>query len=153
MLSSVPRTGPASKQAADTKLSRDDVTDLKGTAVWGEPFVGVEVVTLDERGEGALPARPLPSPKQPTPHQVALHNLTHLPYQPWCTICVACRKPNQHHRHSHSERHIPLMVADYAFVRNKGDDVLVPLLIGRLYPIQDLFRLRRAQLRGAPNDQ
>ena len=120
--------------SSSTGLEVDDVVDLKGTAVLGEPIVGEEVVTFDERGPGALSARPLPSPKQPTPAQVALHNLTHLPYEDWCTICVSCRRPNDHHRHQKVERLQPLMVADYAFVRNRGDDELVPLLIGRLYP-------------------
>ena len=48
-------------------LAEDDVVDLKGVAVLGDPVVGVEVVTLDERGPGALRVRPLPSPQEPTP--------------------------------------------------------------------------------------
>ena len=121
------------------KLDADNVVDLKGSAALGEPIVGVEVITLDERGQGALPARPLPAPKQPAPEQVALHNLTRLPFADWCTVCVACRRPNNHHRIQRGERHRPLFVADYAFVRNRGDDQLVPLLIGRLNPFGVYF--------------
>ena len=48
-------------------------------------------------------------------------------------MCVACRRPNSHHRLQKDDRNQPLMVADDAFVRNRGDDQLVPLLIDRLY--------------------
>ena len=62
----------------------DEAIDLKKAAVLGEPIVGVEAITLDHRGRGALPARPLPSPKEPTQAAIDRHNLTHLPYEPWC---------------------------------------------------------------------
>ena len=105
----------------DAGLEADDVVELKGTAVWGEPIVGAEVVMYDERGQGALQARALPSPKQPTPAQIALHNLTHLPYADWCWICVASRRPNHHHRLClDKDRLQPLLVADYAFVAVEG---------------------------------
>ena len=48
---------------AKTGMLADDVIDLKGTAVLGEPIVGIEVVTLDERGPGALQATQSPAPK------------------------------------------------------------------------------------------
>ena len=137
-------TAPAESKIGGTKvevgLAADDVVDLKGTAVLGEPIVGIEVVTHDERGQGALAARPLPTPKQPTPAQIAQHNLTHLPYADWCWICVSCRRPNDHHRARLAQDRLqPLLVADYAFVRNKGDDTLVPLLVARLYPFGVYF--------------
>ena len=88
MVTSVPSSADEPDKPAKEAgvLEADDVIDLKGTAILGEPIVGTEVVTLDERGQGALPARALPSPKQPTPAQVALHNLTRLPYEEWCTV-------------------------------------------------------------------
>ena len=63
----------------------DFVADLKDVAVLGEPIVGIEVVTLDEKGPGALQARALPSPNEPTPAARAAHNLTHAKYEDWCT--------------------------------------------------------------------
>ena len=39
-------------------------------------------------------ARGLRQPQQPTPQQIAEHNLTHLPYRNWCPICVQ-RTPRQ----------------------------------------------------------
>ena len=48
---------------------------------------------------------------------------------------MACRRPNDHHRvKAHDDRVQPLLVGDYAFVRNTGDDVLVPVLVVRLKP-------------------
>ena len=92
-------------------MLNDDVEDLKGVAVVGDPIVGVEVVTLDERGQGARSPRLLPSPKEPTPAARAIHNLTHMPYEAWCPCCVACRRPNSHHRlHAVDDHSQPLRV-------------------------------------------
>ena len=52
-------------------------------AMAGEPIVGVERVVYDEStGPGALAARPLASPKSMSAAQRAIHDLTHLPYDP-----------------------------------------------------------------------
>ena len=106
------------------------VVDLSKEAVLGEPIVGVEVVTLDSQGQGALPARALPSPKEPTQAERDRHNLTHLPFCLWCPICIACRRPNNHHRllQDHS-REVPLLAGDYGFIRNAGDESLVCVLV------------------------
>ena len=48
----------------DHLVDDDVVRDLKGTAILGDPIVGTEIITYDERGPGALAASPLPSPKR-----------------------------------------------------------------------------------------
>ena len=58
-------TGPS--EAVGGEVDDDYVLDPKGIAILGDPIVGVEVVTLDERGPGALAARALASPNEPTP--------------------------------------------------------------------------------------
>ena len=94
------------------------------------------MVTLDERGQGALPFKMLPSPKEPTQAQRERHNICHWPYESWCPVCVATRRPNDHHRTClRTDREVPLLVADYAFVRNSNDDALVCVLIARLKPL------------------
>ena len=119
----------------------DEVVDLKRAAVLGDPIVGVEAITYDDaHGKGALPARPLPSPREPSQAEIDRHNLTHLPFCSWCPICVACRRPNDHHRLvKDSPRQVPLLVGDYCFVRNMGDDSLVPVLVLKLYPFGLFF--------------
>ena len=51
-------------------------------ALLAEPIVGVERVIMDANGQGALPADPVPSPRPMTPGQKAIHDLTHLPFDP-----------------------------------------------------------------------
>ena len=88
--------------------------DVSKVAVLGEPVVGIEMVTLDERGPGARPFKILPSPKQPTQAQIDRHNICHVPYEDWCPIGVATRRPNNHHRCKDldKEREVPLLVGD-----------------------------------------
>ena len=97
-----------------------------------------EVVDADT-GAATQQARGLPAPKQPSADEVARHNLTHLPYRSWCPHCVACRKPNRHHRsQTHQERSVPVFCADYCFVRQPNEDLLTGL-VGRLYPSRAVF--------------
>ena len=99
---------------------QDEVVDLPEVAVLGDKIVGVDVVTYDEHGPGVLPVKPLPSPQEPTPAERERHNVSgHIKYASWCPMCVACRRPNDHHRlQLHDDRTIPLLVGDGAFIRN-----------------------------------
>ena len=118
----------------------DVVVDISKVAVLGDLIVGTEAVTFDERGQGARQPRALPSPREPTPAERAIHYLTHLPFASWCPICVAARRPNNHHRLLRDfSRTIPLLVGDYGFIRNSGDDQLMCVLILKLYPFGVLF--------------
>ena len=101
-----------------------------------DAIVGTDRVVYDDiTGSGALPARPLPSPKGMTAANRAVHDLTHLPYEPSCEICVSCRRPNSHHRTvSKSERSVPLLVGDYAFPKHSDDVEPLTVLVVRVYP-------------------
>ena len=81
----------------------------------------------------------LPSPDQPTARDIELHNLSHMPYRSWCPFCVAGRRNNSGHRTTKSVRKIPLIVADYAAVRNQRDQDLLSFLVVRLYPQRVTF--------------
>ena len=78
-------------------------------AMMGEPRIGVERVVYDDStGHGALKAQPLSSPKGMSAAQRAIHDLTHMPYDPSCEVCVSCRRPNSPHGlEKTSERTIP----------------------------------------------
>ena len=132
----LPQT-PGGKVAGGEVASLDDgVHDLRGVVVLGEPIVGTEVVTLDGRGPGALPATPLPAPKEPTPAQRERHNVKHVPCEEWCPYCVACRRPIRQHRLKGPDCEMqPLLSGEYDFVCNTGDDQLVPVLVVRLKPL------------------
>ena len=63
-----------------------------GTTEFDEDFeLGLELPTL--RGK---PARGLSAPSEPTQKERELHDLTHVPYQPWCTMCVRAKGRADH---------------------------------------------------------
>ena len=113
----------------------DEVVD-NTKALINDPIVGVDRVVLDDKtGPGALDARPLPSPKGMTPARRAIHDITHLPYDPSCEVCVACRRPNTHHTSlPNAERAVPLMVGDYCFPKHSDDAEPLTVLVIRIYP-------------------
>ena len=75
------------------------------------------------------------SPKQPSAQDIAMHNLTHFPYRDWCPHCVASRRPNTPHRsRALEERKIPLVVADYCYLRDSKDQDLATCLVVGVYP-------------------
>ena len=112
----------------------DEVIDPKDVLI-GDRIVGVEHVTYDGHNPGAIEIEPMTTPPQMTPTQWAKHSITHLPYHPGCSICRACKRPNNGHMKTHeAERSIPLLVGDYAFCRDSKDESLATLLILRLLP-------------------
>ena len=86
-------------------------------------------------------AQSLPEPHVPTKSEIAAHNVTHLPYRSWCPHCVAARRPNTGHRSSASSstNALPLIVADYCYIRDIKDEALATVLVAELYPSQALF--------------
>ena len=109
-------------------------------AVMDDPIVGMDRVTYDETtGHGALSAKPLSSPKGMTAAQRAVHDLTHLPYEPGCEICASTRRPNTPHRSLKSERLIPLLVGDYCFPKHSGDGDPLTVLVIKVYPYKLFF--------------
>ena len=82
----------------------------------------------------------IPSPGQPTANEVALHWLTHLPYRSWCRWCVSAKRQNApHHSLPGHSREVPLLVADYCFVRDSRDEDVLTCFVGRLYPSRTLI--------------
>ena len=131
-----PLVGALGNQQVVEGVSDDEeIVDTK-FAVLGEPIVGIErVVYDDETGSGALPARPLTSPRSMSAAKRAIHDMTHLPYDPGCEICVACRRPNTQHRTlKDSERTVPLMVGDYCFPKHSDDAEPLTCLVVRVRP-------------------
>lgn len=108
-------------------------------AMLDDPIVGVEVIS-DEQGPGARRARPLPVPKPMSPTEREIHDLTHLPMDLRCEICRLTRGLNAQHRATSEEtRVIPLLVADYCFVKYNNSPALRTILVMRLYPYRLFF--------------
>ena len=120
-------------QHSQTHKEEEEV-DMK-LALLDEPIVGVEQVIHDAHGPGALKPRALPSPKPMTAAQKAIRDLSHLPHDPACPICAAGRGLNLPHQVSNEHlRIIPLLVADYCFIKFAGDSSLQTVLVMRLHP-------------------
>ena len=71
--------------------------------------------------------------RKPSRKVVQDHNVTHLPYAPWCEICVQTRASNHPHRRAstHDEHHtMPKVYFDYGFFRSRIGSKLVPFLVG-----------------------
>ena len=110
-------------------------------ALMGEPIIGMDRMVYDDAtGSGAIPARPLSSPKAMSAAQRAIHDLTHLPYDPGCEICASTRRPNTHHQSvKSSERDVPLLVGDYCFPKHSDDSEPIICLVIKVYPYKPFF--------------
>ena len=119
----------------------EPTVDISKYAVCNDPIVGVDVVTHDHRGSGALAAKPLPAPRAPTPAARRRHNLTHLPPEDWCPFCRGARKANLPHRKvsRRTGREVPLLCGDDCHVRNTQDDDLASILVLKLFPVGMFF--------------
>ena len=103
-------------------------------AMLGESIGGVEVA-FDQHGTGARPACPLPVPKTMSPAQRELRDPTHQPHDDGCEICRATRGLNAKHvTSSERMRVIPLLVADYCFLRWSISTVMRTVLVMRVFP-------------------
>ena len=137
LICAMPMGKPLEEQGAMVGEPAASPVDLdaadEGLAVFNEPIVGFEKV--GDHNLEVKRAKGLPSPKEPSASEVEQHNLTgHIKFESWCPFCVSCRKPNDHHRASASDRALPLIVADYCFLRDEGDTEGITVLVLKVYP-------------------
>ena len=81
-------------------------------------------LNLEESPEEPV-VRAVRDPGQPTREEREHHELTHLPFRPWCEHCVAGRAPNDPHPRRAPQEHEgpPRVSVDYGFVGERaGDD-------------------------------
>ena len=71
-------------------------------------------------------ARGLRQPHQPTPQQIAEHNLTHLPYRNWCPICVQGKGRQDIYKKQQSRQ--PVIQVDFAYIKSQQDPTTIPVL-------------------------
>ena len=71
---------------------------------------------------------------RPSEAEQAAHELTHLPFQAWCELCVQARAKDMPHR-SLEEGGMPVLQLDYTFMSTSDPaDRLQPVLIGFVKP-------------------
>ena len=113
----------------DDEISDNDVQSEKENSESSEQEFDVED-TPEE-----IKIKRVPNPADPTPAERERHNATHLPYRPWCSICVKANgKEDPHYRQVKSELQsgIPEAAMDYASLcetRDKSDKIR--LMIGK----------------------
>ena len=61
------------------------------------------------------------TPKEPTPQEKELHDLTHIPYQSWCPICVKAKARGTYHKQHYDRK--PVIQVDYSFLTGKTTKV------------------------------
>ena len=72
----------------------------------------------------------VPAPDEPTSDERRHHRLTHLPYQPWCNICVRARgRENRHVSRSQNQPGTPVIQCDCCFLKTEEDAPMVRVLV------------------------
>ena len=123
--------GPDDDGAEDAVPSRD-VADPSEVRIDDSDDCHGQMIGQQPRG--------MPAPVQPSPEEIALHWLTHIPYRSWCKWCVAAKRANSPHcAMPASSRDVPLFVVDYCYLRDGRDEDLLTCLVGRLYPSRALI--------------
>ena len=87
-----------------------------------------EYITEDEDiQQSALPAKGIKAPQQPTEQERKEHNLTHLPYRSWCSICVESKARANNHPQQKTSK-LPVVQCDFAYIKGIHDKQVIPVL-------------------------
>ena len=62
-------------------------------------------------------------PGMPSQEEREVHNITHLPFRPWCEFCVRGRGKDRCHRRLESEGDQAKMSVDYGFLTQRASGV------------------------------
>ena len=125
-----------SEQSSDGDMNDDqeghaeeNVDEEQQKANTHEVLTPAEIQTEDEETDPVAPeeapARVTRNPADPTPEERSRHDLTHLPYRPWCPICVEARAvEDPHYRLTEEERSQGYMqiCADYCEIGEDEND-------------------------------
>jgi hypothetical protein len=108
---------------ADEEVPELADEDFEGDAVQAEEGPVVEEDPV---------VRAIRDPGQPTPEEVAAHELTHLPFRPWCPDCVSGRAADDPHRRivRDADDGVPKVSVDYGFISSDdGEDTRAILVL------------------------
>ena len=125
--------GEPPEQSWDDLRDADVLTDDRLVEIFEAEDKG-DVVEADDDDDAQM-VRGIPPPLEPSPADIARHNINHFPYRSWCRHCLSGRRPNSHHRSSGPKkaRKTPLFCSDYGFVKDSQDEEMTTLFVGRLY--------------------
>jgi hypothetical protein len=82
-------------------------------------------------GEDRTPQKPrtFSAPVAPSPEDVLLHNLTHLPFRSWCSTCVRAKSRESHALPSSTQ---PVIQLDYSFMTSESDPTVQVTLLNAI---------------------
>ena len=63
----------------------------------------------------------LRQPKQPSKQERELHNMTHIPFQPWCVVCQEAKGRASQHKKQKASTKTSKIQLDYAYIRQPQD--------------------------------
>ena len=84
-----------------------------GTTTFVESALYPQVHIDDYVDAGRMPKGAV-TPKEPTPQERELHELTHIPYRSWCPICVRAKARGTYHTQHYDRK--PVIQVDYSFL-------------------------------------
>eukprot|EP00971_Amphidinium_carterae_P002271 44846-Amphidinium_carterae.3 len=136
--------------AQSMEIPHGMVAPAMDEAVEEEHFDMVDAKATEQEEPFAAPAS---APGEPSEADRLFHNLTHVPYQPWCSLCLRTRARDDPHRRGDVEqvkqKPVPVIQIDYCFMNQA-----VPKALKRTKgPILKRFLRRRFTKRRKSREQ
>ena len=91
----------------------------------GEDQEAGEGAEEEEEQEEEVECKVCKDPGEPSQQERDEHDVTHLPYRPWCRVCVEAKGKEDPHRRVDQERKengVPVISLDYAFMGQEGQE-------------------------------
>ena len=85
-------------------------------------------VDVPKEPEERPPAIAIGAPQERTTLEIDAHELTHTPYAPWCTHCIAGRALAKRCEKIDEREGLPIVQLDYTFGRTIENEKCVPVL-------------------------
>jgi hypothetical protein len=94
----------------------------------------------DDGGNEARKVKALRDPGAPTQIEIDLHNVTHLPFRPWCPSCVSGQGKDKHHKQMVTkEKTVDEVVFDYGFLGSEGVKETLPVQVSKYIQCSMIF--------------
>ena len=80
-----------------------------------------EEIEIQEESQEVETLAVAPSPVKPSPADIEIHRLTHLPFRDWCPECVMGRGLGEARgRHTGRQHDVPIVGVDYFYMTSTG---------------------------------
>ena len=105
-----------------TRGSKRDCMGRLQKFIQQQELVAAHAATASMQADGKRHVDVQRKPEEPSPQQVAAHNLVHEPFEPWCELCVQFRARQDKHPASDGSRTSSSLVSfDFGFAQRTSD--------------------------------